>query len=191
MGNKPSAQGTLRLARPLPEDKEEVEVFKQEFIEEGRKVINGSASLDKLAFEEWLASIQNNSSPDTVADDWVVSSTFLALRKADGRIVGIIDLRHDLGKDLLAQYHGHISYSVRPSERNKGYAYEMLRLVLDFAQSIGLKKVMIGCRLRNIASQKVIARYGGVLTETKPYLDGEMMGVYWIDLDKVCSHTAQ
>lgn len=43
---------------------------------------------------------------------------FFAVRKSDGRIVGIIDLRHTLN-DFLKDL-GNCGYSVRPSERKKG-----------------------------------------------------------------------
>lgn len=48
------------------------------------------------------------------------TEVFFAVRKRDDKIMGMIDLRHTLNaflKDL-----GNCGYSVRPSERRKGYA---------------------------------------------------------------------
>ena len=77
---------------------------------------------------------------------------------------------------------GHIGYAIRPHERRKGYAAEMLRLALAYAKNIGLESVMLGCYCDNTASKKTIEKCGGILTETKPYMDGTMMDVYWIEL---------
>ncbi|MGE5604102.1 MAG: GNAT family N-acetyltransferase [Bacteroidota bacterium] len=110
-------------------------------------------------------------------------TTFLAIRKSDRKIIGIIDIRHNLGNKFLAEYGGHIGYAARPSERHKGYATQLLRMALKYGKSLNLTKVMLGCYADNIASIKTITKCGGVLTETKPYVDGKPMNVYWIEID--------
>ena len=40
----------------------------------------------------------------------------------DNKIVGMIDLRHHINHPILSVWGGHIGYSVRPTERRKGYA---------------------------------------------------------------------
>lgn len=52
---------------------------------------------------------------------YVPSVTYLAAREKDDRLVGIMDFRRRLNQNLL-NYGGNIGYSVRPSERGKGYA---------------------------------------------------------------------
>ncbi len=104
--------------------------------------------------------------------------------------MGIIDIRHNLENELLAEYGGHIGFSVRPSERKKGYATEMLKMALIYAKTLGLQKVMLGCFSDNIASIKTIVKCGGILTETKMYLGGQglkiheaqekLVNIYWI-----------
>ena len=93
----------------------------------------------------------------------------------------MIDVRHSLDNEFLANFGGH-GYSVRPSERRKGYAAQMLELALGYAKTIGLSCVMLGCYSDNEASIKTILKCGGVLDETKPYADGKSMNVYWISL---------
>ncbi len=39
----------------------------------------------------------------------------------DNRVVGAIDLRHHIDHPILGTWGGHCGYSVRPSERRKGY----------------------------------------------------------------------
>lgn len=173
----------LVLIRPALEHKTAAEEFKQEFIDRGEKVINGSALLDQLDYGAWLEHTTKNSNPETVQKGWVVADTYFAALQNSGRLVGMIDIRHDLsGSEFLTKYGGHIGYSVRPSERRNGYAVQMLKLALALEKERGLHRVMLGCYCDNAASKKTIERCGGRLTETKPYTDGKLMDVYWIEL---------
>ena len=45
---------------------------------------------------------------------------YIAVRKTDDKIVGVIDLRHHINHPILGTWGGHCGYSVRPSERGKG-----------------------------------------------------------------------
>ena len=171
----------LELVRPMPSHKNGAEEFKREFYSCGEQVINGSALLDQMEYDKWLENTRRNSNPETVRTDWVVADTFFAVRKTDGRIIGTVDIRHNLDNEFLSEYGGHIGYAVRPSERRKGYATQILKMALKHAKSIGLSRVMLGCYADNLASIKTIEKCGGVPAETKPYADGKPMNVYWIE----------
>ena len=41
----------------------------------------------------------------------------------------MVNIRHYLNEEL-SKFGGHIGYSIRPTERNKGYAHEQLKLAL-------------------------------------------------------------
>ncbi len=172
----------IELRFPAIEHESRAEEFKNEFFQNGETVINGSSLYDQMAFQDWLVAVKNNANAETASKDWVVTTAFLAFRKSDNSVVGIIDIRHSIDHPFLAQYGGHIGYAVRPSERRKGYATQMVNLALDYAKSIGLQKVMLGCYTDNTASVKTILNCGGVLTKTKPYADGKPMNIYWIDI---------
>ncbi|MBT9777563.1 GNAT family N-acetyltransferase [Clostridium sp. MCC353] len=172
----------LELVKPLEAHKQAAEEMKQEFFDNGEPVINGSALFDQMEYSKWLEQIRLNSDPQTVSESWVPASTFFAVRKGDGRIVGMIDIRHTIEHEFLTRYGGHIGYAVRPRERRKGYASEMLRLALEYAKGIGLSKVMLGCYQDNEASKRTIEHSGGRLAETKPYPDGRPVNIYWIAL---------
>jgi len=168
----------------LPTIKHEFQAteFKKEFFDYGEKVINGSGLLDQLEYRAWLEHAEKYRRAETAGDDWVPSTTFFAVRKEDEKIVGIIDVRHHIQHPFLLEYGGHIGYAVRPAERCKGYASKMLGLALEYAGTIGLNKVMLGCYTDNMGSIKTIQKYNGKLVEEKLYSDGKPMCIYWISL---------
>lgn len=60
-------------------------------------------------------------------------------------------------------YGGHIGYAVRPSERNRGFATEILKQGLTIAKQYGFDRILCVCDEDNYASEKVILKNGGVL----------------------------
>jgi predicted acetyltransferase len=113
----------------------------------------------------------------------VTATQFLTVRKSDNRIVGMIQIRHFLN-DYLLQYGGHIGYSVRKSERNKGYAKEELRQALTFCKdTLHINRVLLTCDNDNFASQKTILSQGGK-KENEVLIEDEncVTERYWIDL---------
>ena len=133
-------------------------------------------------FEKWLERLQNMTREETVAQGHVPANTFFAVRKSDGKVVGIVDVRHRLN-DYMLKYAGHIGYTVLPSERRKGYGYQQLILALEFCKSIGLKRVLITCAEGNVASAKTIEKAGGVLeNKILNTNSGHYERRYWIDV---------
>ena len=169
----------IRLVRPTLEHKEKALAYRQEHFDHGENIINGSELLDKTeSYEEWLQSIKNNENPETVNPEWVVTDTFFVVDEQD-EIVGIIDLRHTLN-DFLKDF-GNSGYSVRPSQRQKGYATEMLRQVLDIARRAGLEELHLSVEKDNIPSIKTIVKNGGVYERSFEF-EGELADIYRIEL---------
>ena len=149
------------LLRPNKDLEYEAIEFKNEFFGNGEKEINGGELLDKTEdYNIWLENVTNNSSVETVNPNWVVTDTFFAIREKDKKIIGIIDFRQELN-EFLKDF-GHCGYSVRPSERKKGYATEMLRQIIDIARNIGLTEMQLSCERDNIPSVKTITKNGGI-----------------------------
>lgn len=98
------------------------------------------------------------------------------------RVVGHIGLRHRLTPEL-AELGGHIGYTVRPSERNRGLAKEMLRRVLETPKARELGRLLLTCAPDNVASNRTIRANGGVLERTV-YVDriARETNLYWITL---------
>ena len=167
----------IKLKRPIKEYESEALAFKKEFIDNGEQTINGSELLDQMdSYDEWLKSVSDNTSQETVNPSWVVTDTYFAFDENE-RLVGIIDLRHEL-KGFLKDF-GNSGYSVRPSERRKGYATEMLRLIIERAAEIGLGKLQLSVERTNEPSVKTILKNGGKYERSFTF-EGEDADVYMI-----------
>jgi predicted acetyltransferase len=95
-------------------------------------------------------------------------------------VVGHIGLRHRLSPEL-AEFGGHIGYTVRPSHRGRGFAKEMLRQVLRTPKAKEIGRLLLTCAPDNVVSNRVIQANGGVLERT---ISVERIGrdtnLYWI-----------
>ena len=110
----------------------------------------------------------------------VPATTYFALDEQRNKIVGAICIRHYLTEALLNSG-GHIGDGVRPSERRKGYATEMIGLALKICKEMKIDKVMMSCYKDNIGSKKSIINNGGVY-DKDIFCDGEVLERYWISL---------
>ena len=168
------------LVKPDLSYADEIIKYKEESLAES-PLINGSAGLDRFSsIEVWLEELKKRSCEDTVPKGLVPSSTYLAVREKDNYIVGMIDIRHYLN-EYLTQVGGNIGYGVRKTERNKGYAKQMLKLALEKCKELKIKKVLITCDEDNIASEKVILSVNAKLEDIRN-VDGENKKRFWIDL---------
>ncbi|ATV68325.1 GNAT family N-acetyltransferase [Fusobacterium pseudoperiodonticum] len=168
------------LVKPDLSYADEIIKYKEESLKES-PLINGSAGLDRFSsIEDWLQELKKRSSQDTVPEGLVPSSTYLGLREKDNYIVGMIDIRHYLN-EYLTEAGGHIGYGVRKTERNKGYAKQMLKLALEKCKELKIKRVLITCDEDNIASEKVILSANAKLEDIRN-VNGENKKRFWIDL---------
>ncbi|MCM1271531.1 MAG: GNAT family N-acetyltransferase [Ruminococcus flavefaciens] len=169
----------INLVRPTEELKEKALNFRQDFFDNNETVIDGSEMFDKTdRYEDWLKSVIANTNLETVNPNWVVTDTFFAVDETN-RIVGIIDLRHTLN-DFLRDL-GNCGYSVRPSDRRKGYAKEMLRQLLLIAKDKGMIEIQLSVKKDNEASIKTIIRNGGHYERSFEF-EGEQASIYKIIL---------
>ena len=171
----------LILTRPDESMLAEISAYKQAMLAAGSSM-DGTGSLRRHNPKEWVAHTRLLRCEETCPENWVPASQYVCVRKADGRIVGMIDLRHRFN-DFLAEYGGNIGYSVRPDERRKGYAKWMLANVLPEAKKLGLSRVLVTCDGDNEGSRRTIEANGGVFERTT-WLESEQITLrrYWIEL---------
>ena len=170
------------LSRPTGEYAGQIALYRQEFLDAGDSM-DGTGPLRRIDDpEEYIQVCKDYEDPEKVPSHLVPATQFLFIRKSDNKLIGMIQLRHRFN-DYLEKYAGHIGYSVRPSERRKGYAKEMLRMALPFCREIGIDKVMITCINGNIGSEKTILANGGVYESTvhEPN-ENEDLKRFWITL---------
>ena len=154
---------------------EQILDYKEEFLLNS-EIIQGAANMTDLSIPEWVQFTENTKNKESVTPGFVTAHTFFALD--NNKIVGIINARHELN-DYLLYFGGHIGYSVRKSERRKGYAKAMLSYTVDFLFSLGLEKVLITCDKKNIASKRTIESCGGIL-ENEVATEDRTTLRYWI-----------
>ena len=132
-------------------------------------------------YDEWLQKLEQDRK---ATEDRVPAETFMLIRESDNRILGMVNIRLGLNKALL-QHGGNIGYSVRPTERKKGYNTYQLYCALQFCKEQGLDKVLLTCKKDNVGSSKTIQHYGGILeNEFFDSSDGSITLRYWIDVEE-------
>lgn len=173
----------LKLIQPIPEYLPQVWAYRQECLDVGSSM-DGSGSLRKVeTAQAWLAATLKQTDPATLPEGRVLATQFITVRESDDRVVGFLQVRHYLN-DYLAQFGGHIGYSVRPSERRKGYATQQLRQALVYCkETLGLDRVLITCLADNEGSRRTILKCGGVYDGTVHEPDEDVdLERYWITL---------
>ncbi len=111
------------------------------------------------------------------------TSSYFVIDEND-KLIGATSLRHYLTVEGYNTW-GHIGYGVRPSERRKGYAAQMLKIMLDEAKTMKMHKVLISCHTSNIGSVKVIESCGGKLENIvdDPNETGKTINRYWFKIN--------
>jgi predicted acetyltransferase len=122
-------QSRLILTEPTFADEAAVLAFRERFTgHNSAGEIPGGAGLQTAeSYSEWLSTVRQYGSAKTVPLGRVQASTYLAKPQENGKVIGIIQIRHALTPHLL-QVGGHIGYSVSPDERRRGYGTQMLQL---------------------------------------------------------------
>ena len=166
----------IKLVKLRNEYKEQLFEMMNEWTSYDEKIIPTSIAInDYHSFDYYM----NNLCRDKEINGIVPETTYFCLDIDRNIFVGAVTIRHYL-TEKLSQNGGHIGDGIRPSERRKGYGTAMIGLALIEARKLGLKKVLMCCEKRNIASAKSIMNNGGVL-DNEYEIDGVIKQRYWIN----------
>lgn len=128
-------------------------------------------------FEAFLKNIEDERKGQNLPENWVQQTTYWLVE--GDKFIGRVSVRHVLTEKLL-KVGGHIGYSIRPSERSKGYGNLALKLVLPKAREIGIEKALVTCLKTNDASRKIIEKNGGVFENEVAGDDGAIKLRFWV-----------
>lgn len=163
----------------------------KELIEETKKydanninIWSGFASMQKFdKYEDWLQKLDNDLDFENIKPGRVPAATYFSVKKSSNQIVGIVNIRYKLN-EYLENYCGHIGYSIRFTERRKGYGHKQLCLALEECSRLNIKDVLITCRESNIASKKTIESCGGIYEDTRySETEKDSFSRFWIRLN--------
>lgn len=133
--------------------------------------INGTGGLDRYLddYEGWLKKLDEDYTRKT-NEEKVPARTYFFIRENDNKIIGMINIRLALN-EKLKKFGGNIGYSIRPTERGKGYNKINLYLGLKVCQNYGISKVLLDADKDNPASWRTIEALGGI--NIREFFDNE------------------
>ena len=162
-----------------------------DYVKEVRKYhpnIKPLSFTENMNYKEWLDRCDKGSKGIDLKKDMVPYSNYFFMQ--DNRIIGNVNIRHNIDTDLLSRYGGHIGYRIRPSFQRQGYGPIMLYLALKKCDELGLDKVLVTCKEDNIGSYKTIESNFGEL-EDLVYIPEEnsYFRKYWIDVKEAIKNS--
>ena len=133
-------------------------------------------------YEKYIRELHNHSRGVGLPEGLTPYDTYWMMDDGRQFILAVSRLRHRLNERSIHEG-GHIGYDVPPSQRNKGYATELLRLTLVKAADYCIRKVLLTCDFDNEWSARVILKNGGIFeNQVKSDYSGKMVNRYWIDM---------
>lgn len=150
----------LKLVKPTKEYKEKAIDYINEFYEYNSQ-INGVGGLNRYLndYNGWLNKLEEDRNR-IASEKKVPTETYFLVRNRDNKIIGMTNIRLELN-EKLRKFGGNIGYSIRPTERRKGYNKINLYLALLVCKKHGIKEVFLDCDKDNLGSAKTMQALGG------------------------------
>lgn len=173
----------LFLRKPTIEDKKEIMQYVEAFRLSGQELHGGSYIDTYESFEAWLDFIESIENPNHPLENLVPAHQYLLVDNHH-KVIGMLNLRLELN-DYLANFGGHIGYSIHPNLQGMGFGKKILSLVIPIAYDLKIYRLLITADQENIASQKVIENAGGIYADKRQDKDGNWVKRYWLAVDEV------
>ena len=175
---KPSKRYLPAFLRVVKDYKADTNQFKE--VQIGKLI----AAIDEGNADEYIKGLRDAERGIGLPDGYVPSTSFWLMD--DDNWVGAFAIRHRLTPHL-EQEGGHIAGNISPKYRGKYSSFVGAKLCLEKARKLGLKRVLITCDERNIASYRAICGlmklFGG---EQLPdsFVDGHGEHRVWVNTGK-------
>lgn len=149
----------MKYRLPRYEDFGILKEYVEEHYSNYERSISASNGMTNMNFKDWVDKVNRNS--EKADDEWGRYLLFLAFDNNDN-LVGLLNIRYDLSDELREKY-GDIGYGIRPRERRKGYATELVKYALEICKQKDMADVILGCYENNYGSNKAILKNGGTI----------------------------
>jgi len=144
----------MRLEQPQMRHYKQVMLADEDFEAAGEEPYCGLSG--RIGYGTWLTLIRRQAQPSAVQMGYNCNQIYF-MTDDEGVICGFGQLRPIDTEDVLT-WAGHIGYSVPPSLRGRGYATQLLRMLLEEAFRRGVRDVQ-----QRVAASKVIGNRGTVV----------------------------
>jgi len=119
-------------------------------------------AIEENTVDEYLQKLADGEKGKNLKPGYVPGTRFWLLD--DNEFVGSFDIRHRLTPNL-EQIGGHIAANISPKYRGKYSSFIGIKMCIDEARKLGLKRVLMTCDVNNAASYKgilgLMKLYGG------------------------------
>lgn len=170
---------TIKLVEIKELDEQNYFTYVSSWKDANETLCPSSCHMGSLNFQEWQKRELSLQKEDTIPEGFVRAET-LFLVEDNGYILGAINLRYAMTEELL-RYGGHMSFGIRPEERQKGYGFIMVKLALNRLRMNGIMKALITVKRSNKAAKNTVKKIGGHL-ENAYEENGQVIDRYWIGL---------
>ncbi len=146
---------TDRLIRPTILYKESYIDANEEFLKEENKVF--TAEKINSEFDSYMELVDDNEKGLGLPEQFDKQFVFWLIDEE--QYIGRLIIRHRVIEQGL--HNGwHLGYSIRPSKRQRGYGTLILKIGLQKAEGLGIKKIFLVCDSDNLPSKKILEKVG-------------------------------
>ena len=154
----------IELKELCENDGREIYEMLQELPEDENGFLNPMFGKSYGEYVAWLTECVADSKQAGIIDGWKVPQTTYWLY-ANKQPVGYGKIRHFLTDKLLADG-GSIGYSIRPSQRNKGFGKILLSELARECANIGIDRALLTIHKNNTPSINIALRNHGVIEKS-------------------------